>query len=95
MSRRRFLIAYDIAEPRRLRRVIKIMEAYGTRLQYSVFLCDLSGSEELHWRGDILDVIKLAEDSVVSIDLGTSASPAPVRVLGVPRQLPARGVHVV
>lgn len=95
MSRRRFLIAYDITEPRRLRRVIKIMEAYGTRLQYSVFLCDLSSSEELHWRGEMLDVIRLAEDSVVSIDLGPSASPATVRVLGVSRQLPSRGVQVV
>lgn len=95
MSRRRLLIAYDIADPKRLRRVIKIMESYGTRLQYSVFICDLAGSEELHWRSDILDVIKLGEDSVVSIELGPTARPAQINVMGVPRQLPAQGVHIV
>ena len=36
MARRRYLIAYDIAHPRRLRVTCKIMEGYGDRLQYSV-----------------------------------------------------------
>jgi CRISPR-associated protein Cas2 len=95
MARRRHLIAYDIAEPRRLRRVIKIMESYGQRLQYSVFLCDLSGAELTRWHTDILSVVKLSEDSVVLIDLGLSASPAPVRVIGVPRVLPRSGPTIV
>ncbi|WOP20060.1 CRISPR-associated endonuclease Cas2 [Raineyella sp. LH-20] len=95
MSRRRYLIAYDIADPKRLRQVIKIMESYGTRLQYSVFLCDLSGAESLHWRGDILDVIELSKDSVVSIDLGPTLKPAEINLLGLPRQLPAQGVHII
>ncbi len=36
-----FLVSYDIAHPRRLRRVCRILEASGTREQYSVFLCNL------------------------------------------------------
>lgn len=95
MSRRRFLIGYDIADPKRLRRVIKIMEAYGTRLQYSVFICDLTASEELMWRTNILDVVKLAEDSVVSIELGPTVKPTQIKMIGVPRQLPAQGVQIV
>jgi CRISPR-associated protein Cas2 len=47
VARRRYLIAYDIAEPRRLRRICSIMESFGERLQYSVFLCDLSVPELL------------------------------------------------
>lgn len=94
MSRSRFLVAYDIAEPRRLRRVIKVMEGYGERLQYSVFLCDLSGMELIAWKRDILDVINLAEDSVVSIDLGPPGS-RPIRVLGTPRHLPTEGPVIV
>ena len=36
-----FLISYDIADPRRLRRVCRILESAGTREQFSVFLCNL------------------------------------------------------
>jgi CRISPR-associated protein Cas2 len=45
VARRRFLIAYDICDPQRLRQVCKTMESYGERLQYSVFICDLSRTE--------------------------------------------------
>ena len=86
--RRRFLIAYDISDDRRLRKVIKIMESYGQRLQYSVFLCDLTRVEELAWRREMLGVIALRADSVVVIDLGADQRAAPIECLGVPRQLP-------
>jgi CRISPR-associated protein Cas2 len=95
MSRRRHLIAYDIANPRRLRRVIKLMESYGERLQYSVFLCDLSGYERARWERDIREVLNMGEDSVVCIDLGSVESSAPVVTLGVPRRLPAAGSTIV
>ena len=39
--RRRYLVSYDIANPKRLRRVAKLLESFGTRLQYSVFECPL------------------------------------------------------
>jgi CRISPR-associated protein Cas2 len=35
------LVAYDIAEPKRLSRVAKVCEDYGVRVQYSVFECRL------------------------------------------------------
>jgi len=37
-----FLVAYDIADPKRLRQVAKVTEAYGKRVQRSVFECTLS-----------------------------------------------------
>jgi CRISPR-associated protein Cas2 len=95
MSRRRLLIAYDIAEPRRLRQVIKLMEGFGERLQYSVFLCDLNPIERLNWEQQIRDVIRLSEDSVVCIDLGPLTAPAPIAVLGTPRRLPIISSTVV
>lgn len=91
MARRRYLIAYDISDPKRLRRVIKVMEAYGQRLQYSVFLCDLSGVELMDWQSDILAVVKLAEDSVVRLDLGAVDVSVPVNVIGTSRRLPQSG----
>lgn len=95
MSRRRYLIAYDICEDRRLRRVIKIMEAYGQRLQYSVFLCDLSAIELVQWRSAIVPTINASEDSVVCIDLGAMGASAPMTMLGRSRRLPASGPTIV
>lgn len=34
-----YLVAYDICDPRRLRRVAKLMERFGLRIQKSVFEC--------------------------------------------------------
>lgn len=95
MARRQYLIAYDISDPRRLRRVIKVMEAYGQRLQYSVFLCNLSGVELYRWRRDILREVALNEDSVVQVDLGVVGETAPIKWLGTPRVLPHSGPTIV
>jgi CRISPR-associated protein Cas2 len=94
MARRRFLIAYDIAHPRRLRLTCKVMEGYGDRLQYSVFLCDLSEAELAQWERTIRPVIDLAEDSIVIIDLGKPGA-TPVRCLGLVRQIPHGGPTIV
>lgn len=45
------------------------MKDYGSRLQYSVFLCDL-GMELANWRAAIHSEVDLRADSVVQIDLG-------------------------
>jgi CRISPR-associated protein Cas2 len=47
MARRRYLVAYDIRDDRRLRSIAGCMEGYGTRIQYSVFVCDLSDREKV------------------------------------------------
>lgn len=94
MARRRYLIAYDIADPRRLRRICTLMEGYGERLQYSVFLCDLSGAEIAQWEREVTPVLKLSADSIVVIDLGRPGS-TPVRTLGLPRRTPHVGPSIV
>ncbi|MEQ8785543.1 MAG: CRISPR-associated endonuclease Cas2 [Pirellulaceae bacterium] len=45
------LITYDVRDPKRLRRVAKLLESYGTRVQYSVFRCrlDALALEKLTW----------------------------------------------
>jgi CRISPR-associated protein Cas2 len=46
------LVFYDVREDERLRRVAKLMEGYGQRIQYSVFRCHLTPTEleRLRWR---------------------------------------------
>lgn len=94
MARRRFLIAYDIREPARLRRVCKTMEEYGQRLQYSVFICDLSRTELIRARAAVERVMNLAEDSVVIVDLGDVAE-ARFNFIGARQELPTRGPQIV
>lgn len=94
MARRRHLVAYDIANPKRLRRICKIMEGYGDRLQYSVFVCDLSPSELVALRWDVRRVMRFEEDSVVIVDLGNPTT-AKFEFIGQHRKLPEGGVSVV
>jgi len=94
MARRRYLIAYDIREPSRLRQVCKTMEEYGERLQYSVFICDLSRSELLHARSKVEHQMELGEDSVVIVDLGTTDD-ARFTFIGQRRPLPDMAPRVV
>ncbi|MFT4215789.1 MAG: CRISPR-associated endonuclease Cas2 [Micropruina sp.] len=89
------MIAYDISDPVRLRRVIKVMESYGERLQYSVFLCDLSDAELVDWLTDISAVVKPTADSVVRIDLGDTRSAAGIHVIGTRRRFPQAGTTIV
>lgn len=94
MARRRYLIAYDIRDQVRLRRVAKVMESFGERLQYSVFLCDLSGVELMAWQTQILDVVRLTDDSIVTIDLGPPGS-REINFLGAHRALPSSAAVIV
>lgn len=53
-----FLISYDVRNEKRLRKVAKIMEGHGQRIQYSVFRTHLSdrGLERLRWElGKVMD----------------------------------------
>lgn len=94
MARRRFLIAYDIADPRRLRRVAKTMEEYGERVQYSVFICDLSRTELVHARAKVEAEMEFGADSILVIDLGEPTS-AKITFVGVRRPLPTSGHRIL
>lgn len=95
MSRRRYLVAYDIREERRLRNIAICMEGYGTRIQYSVFVCDLSEQEAVLMRGDIEVRMKASEDSVMVIDLGKAGDSTRFLFLGHHESLPSSHAVVV
>lgn len=95
MPRRRYLFAYDIANPYRLRRTCDVFESHGTRLQYSVFLCDLTRAELEILQYQLVNVIDLTEDSIIRIDLGPQHAPAAIHQIGRPRRLPHSGPQIV
>jgi CRISPR-associated protein Cas2 len=68
--RSRYLVCYDIRDDVRLRRTAKVAEAFGTRLNYSVFLCDLSAVELTRLEAGLHDAVDHRTDSVLIVDLG-------------------------
>ncbi len=69
MSQRHWhLISYDVRDPKRLKKVAKKLESYGTRIQYSVFRVrvDNQSLEKLHWE---LNQILSEEDNLLVIPL--------------------------
>lgn len=66
----RYIVSYDIADAKRLRRVHKTMLGYGEPLQYSVFCCDLSASARIMLIADLAEVIDHRQDQVMLIDIG-------------------------
>ncbi len=89
-DRTRYLVAYDIRHPRRLRRVHRVAKDHGEPLQYSVFVCDLTATELIALKRALLAEIKTTEDSIGIFDLGapTTRGVQCIEFLGVRRELP-------
>jgi CRISPR-associated protein Cas2 len=58
------IVAYDIAEPRRLNRVAKVLKDYGIRVQKSIFEVDVDARAFGEMKARIEEVIEAAEDGV-------------------------------
>ena len=76
--RNRFLVCYDVADPKRLTRVHKTMLGFGEWLQLSVFACDLTAQRRVELLMALAALINVREDRVMIIDLG----PTEARALG-------------
>jgi CRISPR-associated protein Cas2 len=96
-ARRRWLVAYDIRDDMRLRQVHDIVRSHGTRLQYSVFLCDLTAIEKIELKSALRDAVNQKVDSVVFIDLGEPDRPsaATIEFMGVSSPLPGNGAVII
>lgn len=84
--RQRYLVCYDIADPKRLRLVYRKLHGFGDPIQYSVFKCDLSPVERVLLLGALRELINLRQDRVMIVRLGGVDEPAEHRVefLGAP-----------
>jgi CRISPR-associated protein Cas2 len=59
-----YLLCYDIAEPRRLRKVAKLLLQHGERVQKSVFECWLTAPQYAKLLRDTTAVMDANEDSL-------------------------------
>jgi CRISPR-associated protein Cas2 len=90
--RTRYLVSYDIADPKRLRRVARALEGFGVRLQYSVFECALDDLRLAHAKAALDSLINHDEDQVLFVSLGPAAGDATliIEALGLPYQVRTR-----
>jgi CRISPR-associated protein Cas2 len=68
-----YLVCYDIADDKRLRRVFKTCKNYGDHLQFSIFECDLSPSEKVQMESALKDIIDHTKDQVLFVTLGPAS----------------------
>lgn len=67
--RTRYVLAYDISDPSRWRRIYRIARDFGDPLQFSVFLCDLSDKDKAVLQQRVEEVVSRDDDQVVLIRL--------------------------
>lgn len=65
-----FIVAYDIGDPKRWRRVFRTMNGYGQCLQLSVFQCRLTARSRAELAAAVEGLIKQDEHHVVIIAVG-------------------------
>lgn len=65
-----YVVTYDVADPKRWRRVHRLMRGYGRWLQLSVFQCRLDGGRRAELAMALEAVIVAQEDHVLILDLG-------------------------
>ena len=96
-GRRRYLVAYDIRDAKRLRKVHKTMKAFGWSMQYSVFVCDLDRIELFALETELGAHLHHGMDSVAIIDVGDPAERGRqcFAFMGVPPTLPTSGPVVI
>lgn len=96
MSRRHYLISYDIADDKRRNAVFKMLRDNGDHAQYSVFFCQLNARELATLRGELAASIHARQDQVLILDLGEAHNPldAGLEVLGQRYQPPTRVIVV-
>jgi len=95
--RHTYIVTYDICDPKRLRKVYKLMLGWGEHLQLSVFQCELNARELIELRAELAKLIRATADQVLFVDVGTieGRSPDSITSLGVAYIDPERIAIVV
>ncbi len=95
--RRCYLVCYDIRDPKRLRRVHKVLKGYGEAWQFSVFFCVLKDIDRVRLQTDLEEQMNQKEDQAMILDLGPNEKDAreAATVIGQPLPEQDSGIVVV
>lgn len=65
-ARKQFVVvAYDIADDRRRNRVVRVLEHFGTRANYSVFECCVTVSQLARIKTKLGAIINPSDDTII------------------------------
>ena len=93
---RLYVVTYDIADPKRWRRIFKVMKGYGHWLQLSVFQCRLTARRRAEMTIRLEDCMKQREDHILIMDMGPADKISPrVESLGKSYEAPTRHATIV
>lgn len=93
--RRCYLVCYDIRDPKRLRRVHKVLKGYGEAWQFSVFFCVLKEIDRVRLQTDLEEQMNQKEDQAMILDLGPNEKEAREAATVVGQPLPAQDSGIV
>jgi CRISPR-associated protein Cas2 len=74
--RRCYLVCYDIADPKRWRKVYTTVSGYGEWWQYSIFFCVLKEIDRVRLQAQLEECMNLKDDQCLILDLGNNESEA-------------------
>ncbi len=92
-----YIITYDISDPKRWRKVFRLLQGYGEHVQLSVFRCDVDPVQLVRLKAAVDRLINHEQDQVILLRMGP-ATPHTLRditVLGRPRSFAPRGSQII
>jgi CRISPR-associated protein Cas2 len=92
-----YIVSYDIRDPKRLRKVFKLMKGYGEHVQLSVFRCELTHRALVELRARLGGIINHDHDQVLFVDVGPEAGrgSTSISAIGQPYKSPEQCAVVV
>ena len=91
-----YLVAYDISDQRRWRRIFRLMHGYGEWLQLSIFQCRLSRQAHAEMIALLDGMIDHDEDHLISMNMGPAEKVKPrVTSLGKAYEVVEKGPIIV
>ena len=93
-----YLVCYDVADDKRLRKTYKKMCGFGEPMQYSIFRCELSPVERQLMKEALWAILNWEHDRVMLVDLGPTGARGDdcVEFWGLPRmEIPHRTAVIV
>lgn len=97
VSKKFCVVAYDISDDKRRKKVIKTIEKYGRRINYSVFECLFTDTQLRKVQQQVSMIIDHYEDSVIfyplCLDCFSKAVYFPDRMKGIAGRTPVVVLH--
>ena len=77
------VVAFDVSSDRRRRKIVKILEKYGTRVNFSVFECLVTEGDALELKRMIALAMKAGKDNILVWSLCKTCIDRRISILGV------------